>query len=221
LTEQSTSAVLDHVTGALRTSALHRDPWPHCYLDGALPPATAAEIESTFDQVDLTAVHSANQTKTYRMRTRRVEFTEQTRFPSAGWRQVIDALRDARYQAAVAELAEVPLDDTTLTIDLWEYRSGDWLAPHVDKPEKVVTQLFYFSRDWHPDAGGRLLVLASADSQEHPAERLRPTTGASAVLVRSESSWHAVEPSRGSGASRCSIAATFWRHTRSASEGMA
>jgi SM-20-related protein len=221
LTDQSTRTVLDHVTGALRTSTLHRDPWPHCYLDRALPPVTAAEIESTFDQVDLDAVQSANQVKTYRMRTRRVEPSEQTRFPSTGWQQLIDALRDARYRAAVADLAEVPLDDTTLTIDLWEYRDNDWLAPHVDKPEKVVTQLFYFSPGWHPDAGGRLLVLASADSQENPAQRLRPTTGASAVLVRSESSWHAVEPPRGPGASRCSIAATFWRHTHSASEGTA
>lgn len=221
MTDQATTIVLDHVISALRATTLHHDPWPHCYLDNALPSATAAEIESSFDRVDLTSVEGTNRAKTYRMHTRRVDLTADVHLPSATWRHLVDALCDARYRAAVAERTGVSLEGTELTVDLWEYRDGDWLAPHVDKPAKVVTQLFYFSKDWQPEAGGHLLVLDAADARERPVKRLRPTTGASAVLVRSESSWHAVEPSRGSGASRCSVAATFWRPDTSIGAGMA
>jgi Rps23 Pro-64 3,4-dihydroxylase Tpa1-like proline 4-hydroxylase len=218
LTDQTTTTVLDHVLDTLRTTTLRPDPWPHCYLENALPGTIAAEIESSFDRIGLAPVAATNREKTYRMHTRRVDLTSDVRLPSPAWRQLVEALRDQRYRAALGELTGVALADTKLTIDLWEYRAGDWLAPHVDKPEKVVTQLFYFSKDWRPDVGGHLLVLDSADAPERPRRRLRPVTGASAVLVRSASSWHAVESTRGSGTSRCSVAVTFWRQDESTGE---
>lgn len=213
MTDQTATTVLDHVITALRASALRLEPWPHCYLPAALPPAVAADIEAGFGQVDLRSVEGVDRAKTYRMHTRRVDLTGDVALPSPTWRHLIDALLDNRYRAAVSELTGVPLDDTDLTIDLWEYRDGDWLAPHVDKPEKTVTQLFYFCQDWSPEVGGHLLILDGADTQDRPHERLRPTTGASAVLVRSDSSWHAVEAARGTSASRCSIAVTFWQRS--------
>jgi SM-20-related protein len=209
LVDQDTTAVLDHVVSALRETTLHTDPWPHCYLDDALPSSTAGDIEASFRYLELTLVEGRNREKTYRMRTQRLDLQAAGTLPSAAWHHLAGALRHERYRDAMAALTGVSLDTADLTLDLWEYQDGDWLAPHVDKPDKLVTQLFYFSQSWHPDAGGHLLVLDAADS-EVPHERLRPTTGSSAVLVRSETSWHAVEVSRGSGASRCSVAATFW-----------
>ncbi|MEU7723855.1 2OG-Fe(II) oxygenase [Streptomyces sp. NPDC040724] len=209
MAESRAADALEHVVGALRGTTLREDPWPHCYLPNALPASMAEAIETSFKRFDLASVEGVNRDKTYRMRTRRLDPGATGGLPSPAWRHLVEALSHDRYRAAVAGLTGVALDDTDLSLDLWEYRDGDWLAPHVDKPEKLVTQLFYFSESWHPEAGGHLLVLDGGDS-DRPVERLRPTTGASALLVRSETSWHAVELSRGAGASRCSIAATFW-----------
>jgi SM-20-related protein len=209
MAEAGTIDVLDHVVGALGRTRLHDDPWPHCYLPDALPASTAKDIESSFKRFDLASVEGANREKTYRMRTQRLDAEATDGLPSPAWHHLVKALAHRRYRAAIADLTSVALDDTDLTLDLWEYQTGDWLAPHVDKPEKLVTQLFYFSESWHPEAGGHLLVLDAANSDE-PRERLRPATGSSAVLVRSETSWHAVELSHGPQASRCSIAVTFW-----------
>jgi Rps23 Pro-64 3,4-dihydroxylase Tpa1-like proline 4-hydroxylase len=209
LVDQDTTAVLDHVVSALRETTLNTDPWPHCYLADALPSSTAGDIETSFRRLELASVEGRNREKTYRMRTQRLDLRTADTLPSAAWHHLVGALLHERYRDAMAALTGVSLDTADITLDLWEYQDGDWLAPHVDKPDKLVTQLFYFSQSWHPDAGGHLLVLDAADS-EVPRERLRPTTGSSAVLVRSETSWHAVEVSRGSGASRCSVAATFW-----------
>ncbi len=211
MSDHEVKSLLDHVVAALRASTLNDNPWPHCYLVDALPAAVTADLECSFDRVNLAPVEGTDRNKTYRMHTRRVDLTDDVATPSPAWWHLLNALRDTRYRDALAELTGVPLDGTRMTIDLWEYRDGDWLAAHVDKPDKVVTQLFYFCRDWQPEVGGHLLVLDSAGAEDHPYERLEPVTGASAILVRSESSWHAVEATRGAGASRCSVAVTFWR----------
>jgi Rps23 Pro-64 3,4-dihydroxylase Tpa1-like proline 4-hydroxylase len=209
MAEATAVDILDHIVEALRRTELRRDPWPHCHIPDALPEAIAKSIAAGFQGFDLASVEGRNRQKTYRMRTRRLAAQATDELPSPVWGDLVAALSHDRYRAAVAGLTELDLGDADLTLDLWEYRGGDWLAPHVDKPEKLTTQLFYFSESWSPEAGGRLLVLDRADSEE-PVERIHPVTGSSAVLVRSDRSWHAVEISRGPQASRCSIAATFW-----------
>jgi hypothetical protein len=48
-------------------------------------------------------------------------------------------LSGSDYRGRMAELTGMPLDDAAFTLDVWEYRTGDWLAPHVDKADKLVT----------------------------------------------------------------------------------
>jgi Rps23 Pro-64 3,4-dihydroxylase Tpa1-like proline 4-hydroxylase len=122
-----------------------------------------------------------------------------------------EVLSSPDYRRAVAALTGTPLDGADLTLDVWEYRSGDWLAPHVDKPEKLVTHIFYFTERWAIGDGGRLLILSSSDASD-VARALAPRIGCSTLLVRSETSWHAVEQPVPGAAHRRSVTATFWKN---------
>jgi len=209
MTATEPNAVLDHLVSRLDDAELIAEPWEHCYFTDALPKETIAEVLGGFAVAELAQVEETEREKTYRMRTRRLDLLEPAAAPSEGWQDLVAALTSARYRSAVSRLTGVPLTDTSVTVDLWQYGAGDWLAPHVDKPAKVVTQLFYFSEQWEPGMGGRLLVLDAADSVE-PVRAYSPVTGASAMLVRSDRSWHAVERMRPEAAPRSSIAVTFW-----------
>jgi Rps23 Pro-64 3,4-dihydroxylase Tpa1-like proline 4-hydroxylase len=95
-----------------------------------------------------------------------------------------------------------------LGLDLWEYEPGDWLSPHVDKPEKLVTQLLYLTEGWRPEHGGYLRVLR--DAAPGSVDRLlAPALGSSTVLVQSGSSWHAVDSPRPGSPARRSLTITF------------
>jgi Rps23 Pro-64 3,4-dihydroxylase Tpa1-like proline 4-hydroxylase len=122
-------------------------------------------------------------------------------------------LSGSDYRGRMAELTGMPLDDAAFTLDVWEYRTGDWRAPHVDKADKLVTQIFYFTGRWTDEDGGRLLILRTNDALE-PVHALPPVLGSSAILLRFETSWHAVQEAPGAAGASGSITATFWRdHT--------
>jgi len=205
----TTVTMQDHLIGALRSGSLTRQPWPHGYLAETLPRDVALRLSRSFDTLSLTPCEETEREKTYRFRTARLYGLAADGPPIADWATMVAALTAPAYRQAMSGLTDVALEHAELTIDLWEYQTGDWLAPHVDKPDKLVTQIFYLTQIWRPDDGGRLLILRSARSST-VARALAPMLGASAVLVRSEHSWHAVEPPGPHSAPRRSLTATFW-----------
>jgi Rps23 Pro-64 3,4-dihydroxylase Tpa1-like proline 4-hydroxylase len=203
------TTVSDHVLGQVATAELTARPWPHAHLPHALPAELALRLSRSFDGLDMAFFEQTGTAKSYRLRTAALT-ADTARALGTDWQQLRDVLAGQAYRDHVGELTGVPLEDSTCTLDLWEYRTGDWLAPHVDKPEKLVTQIFYLTEGWRPDDGGQLHVLATAD----PASVVRtlpPLLGSSAILVRSETSWHAVAAPGPHSPARRSVAATFWQ----------
>lgn len=195
---------------ALAQATLDRMPWPHAYLSTVLPPDAALRLSRSFDRFGLRWCEQTRRAKSYRFRTARLDQIDATRLPGTDWAPVVELLSAPAYRAAMSELTGVGLDHADLSLSLWEYQTGDWLAPHVDKPEKLVTQIFYLTEQWRDGDGGRLLIMETSDPSS-VARALPPRLGSSAVLVTSEVSWHAVEaPGPGAGHRR-SITATFWR----------
>lgn len=78
-----------------------------------------------------------------------------------------------------------------IEINLWDYPQGGFLAPHLDKDEKVLSQLFYFNEHWERRWGGSLRLLRSADIND-VGEEIFPDNTASFILPQSNTSWHAV-----------------------------
>jgi hypothetical protein len=206
----SSTRVQDHLIDGLRAATLTPQPWPHSYLPATLPQDLALELSRSFGGFAMELCEETEREKSYRFRTVLLDGFAADQLPTSGWAEMARLLADPAYRVAMSELTGVDLHDRHPTLSLWEYQTGDWLAPHVDKPEKLVTQIFYLTEGWGENDGGRLLILRSAD-RAAVARALPPVLGASAVLVRGADSWHAVEPPGSRTVPRRSLTATFWR----------
>jgi hypothetical protein len=199
----------DQLPAVVRAATMATTPWAHAYLPETLPADVAARLARSFDRFALTRCEQTDQDKSYRFGTAGLS-EPGVALPSEEWRSLVDVLSGTAYRDAMSELTGLPLAGARRTLSVWEYDTGDWLAPHVDKADKIVTQIFYLTEDWRDGDAGRLLVLETADPSSTVAA-LPPRLGASAILVRSDTSWHAVESPAAPGTKRRSLTVTFWR----------
>jgi Rps23 Pro-64 3,4-dihydroxylase Tpa1-like proline 4-hydroxylase len=127
------------------------------------------------------------------------------------WRELAHDLLSPAYRAAMSLMTGCDLTTALLEVNVFHYGPGALLGPHVDLPDKILTHVLYFNRSWNREAGGCLTILRSDNPADVVAE-VAPTVSGSAVLVRSNNSWHAVSRVMSNGVpSRRSLTATFYR----------
>jgi len=107
------------------------------------------------------------------------------------WRVFLRDLTTEKFLWSISDLTGRDLSDAALEVRVSAYKSGGFFSAHTDRPDKLVTVIFYFEREWCSDLGGELLLLRSKNEDE-VVFRVPPLLGTAAVLVRSEQSWHAV-----------------------------
>ncbi len=112
---------------------------------------------------------------------------------STTWRGMIELLMSSEYRAAIEDLTAVDLTGCLLKIRPSQYGPGNWMQPHTDKEDRVVTQIIYLTKTWHPEWGGALRILNSMDEKDLVTE-VFPMFNTSVIFVRSERSFHAVMP---------------------------
>jgi SM-20-related protein len=126
------------------------------------------------------------------------------------WRRLARALLSVEYRTAMSRLVGTDLGARVLEVNVFHYGPGSWLGPHVDLKEKTVTHVLYFNQAWEVEQGGCLMILGSKDMTD-VVRQVPPIVGNSAVLVRSDVSWHAVAPvDAACTASRQSMTVTFY-----------
>ena len=103
---------------------------------------------------------------------------------------VRDLLSDD-YRRAIGRITGRDLSSTVMEVNLIHYGPGAFMGPHRDLAEKLVTHVLYFNEAWNPDDGGCLEVLNSSNPSDVAATIL-PVVGNSALVVRSDQSWHSV-----------------------------
>jgi SM-20-related protein len=131
---------------------------------------------------------------------------------SEAWLSLAYDLLSPAYRIALSLLTACDLTTVPLEVNVFHYGPQACLGPHPDLEDKLVTHVLYFNGSWNTDDGGCLTILRSADPTDVAAE-IAPVVGGSAVLVRSEKSWHAVSRVvNGCRLSRRSLTATFYRH---------
>ena len=111
----------------------------------------------------------------------------------AGWLGFARELLSADYRAAVGKAIGADLSEAVMEATFWRYEPGCWFTGHTGSPARIVNQVFYFNPVWPPEWGAYLRVLRSA-ADDDVAEELAPLLGRSALIVRSDDSWHAIPP---------------------------
>ncbi len=130
---------------------------------------------------------------------------------SAAWRQIACDLLSPEYRRAVGKLAARDVASAPIEVNVFHYGPGAWLGPHVDLRDKILSHIFYFNESWNESDGGSLSILRSSNMTDKAAD-VMPIVGNSAVIVRSDKSWHAVTPvARGCRRSRRSMTVTFYQ----------
>ncbi len=130
---------------------------------------------------------------------------------SDSWLALAQDFLSPDYRDAMSLLTGCDLSSAALEVNVFHYGPRSLLGPHPDLPDKLVTQVMYFNTSWNTQDGGCLLILRSSDPADVATE-IPPVVGTSAVLVRSDASWHAVSPVVPECLqSRRSLTATFYR----------
>ncbi|WP_165356613.1 polysaccharide pyruvyl transferase family protein [Sphingosinicella sp. BN140058] len=205
-------AILD--IAAIETAAIATQPYRWAHIENLFAPEDARTLAEAFPSDSFRRVAGNDGEKSYQYLSRSLvhmgasEITRPERLHPA-WRALLGDLLSRRYREALSEATGLDLGKAPMEINAIHFGAGAWLGPHVDLKDKIATHILYFNEDWDSADGGCLQVLRSRDDADREAEIL-PIVGGSALLVRSDDSWHSVSPvARGCRTSRKNINVIF------------
>lgn len=199
--------------GRVTASRARERPYRWAEVGGLFEDRDAAELVATFPRDHCKRVEGTDGEKSWsywcrpliRIGSERPAFDASL---TPIWQRLASDLVSPGYRAEMSHLAGFDLLGCPIEVNCYHYGPNDWLGPHVDLPDKLVTHILYFNERWRRRWGGCFTVLGSARDDDRKAIVL-PRAGSSAVVVRSERSWHAVPPVRG-GHVRRSVTVTFY-----------
>jgi SM-20-related protein len=200
----------------IEEEVLQSRPYGWAAIDRLFEADDAEALAATFPRDNFAPIAGQGGEKDYRYDARPLiamgaETVSRPEELSEAWLRLAQDLLSHAYRAALSSLTGCPLVGMPVEVNMFHYGPGSCLGPHVDLPEKIVTHVLYFNRSWDRRDGGCLSILRSRDPADRAAEVV-PIVGASAVLVRSEKSFHAVAPvANGCRESRRSATVTFYR----------
>ncbi len=196
--------------------SLESKPYRWAVIDGLFSEADASALASTFpsDHFKRQAGYGGDKVFDFRVRSLiragedSISHSEEL---SGEWRALGHDFLSHGYRAAVSSLLGFDLADTDLEVNVFHYPAGTSHGAHPDHRDKIVTHVLYFNDSWNEADGGCLTILGSGDTRD-VVRSVSPVVGNSAVLVRSDNSWHAVSPvSKSCRRTRRSLTATFFR----------
>jgi hypothetical protein len=195
---------------------LETEPYQWAVIENLFSPDHSAELAATFpcDHFKLVAAQGGEKDYEYEARELIGMGADAITHPgdlSDVWQGLANDLLAPGYRAALTTLTGCDLSQALMEVNVFHYGPGALLGPHPDLPEKLVTHVLYFNESWNRADGGCLSILRSADPTDLVAE-ISPIVGSSAVIVRSDNSWHAVSRVvNDSASSRRSVTVTFYR----------
>jgi SM-20-related protein len=200
----------------VRPQALSTEPYQWAFIDRLFAPADGAALVQSFPRDHFKTVIGYDGEKGYEYEARSLipmggDAPSRADCLSPAWRRLAEELSSPSYRAAMSRLTGLELGELPIEANVFHYSRKAWLGPHVDLEDKVVTHVLYFNEVWEESDGGCLTILRSADMAT-AVKIIPPLVGNSAVLVRSDNSWHAVSRVRDKcRTSRRSMTITFYR----------
>ena len=201
---------------AIRNHRLETVPYRWATIGNLFDPESARRLTATYPRDHFKTVAGHNGEKSFQRQARSLipmgaDAAADPGNLSEAWRTLAADLLSPEYRAAMSALTGHNLADALLEVNLFHDGPDCCLGAHQDLPDKLVTHVLYFNRSWNTSDGGCLTILRSKNVADRVAEVL-PVVGNSAVLVRSDQSWHAVSRVvNESASSRRSVTVTFYR----------
>ncbi|MDE9541069.1 2OG-Fe(II) oxygenase [Xenorhabdus bovienii] len=113
------------------------------------------------------------------------------------WVDFFSSVTDERYFEAIKNAVGIDVSQKRFKFGFYKYAyAGDWVSPHKDKPEKILTHVMFFNKKWHSSNGGQFLALGSSAMDDAWLE-VEPVVGNSVFFQPTDNSWHAVKPLTG------------------------
>ncbi|MFI2207379.1 2OG-Fe(II) oxygenase [Streptomyces sp. NPDC020192] len=188
----------------LAASSPATDPYPHVVCAETFTPGSCEAISAGFPATGFhydVRMENSEGKKQYRAHNMQL-VDGGTPVPgniarlSGVWRRLLDEITGAGYRGVVQQLMGIDLTQAVLDIRLVRYDQDDWIEPHVDRPDKLVTHLFYLNERWQPEWSGALRLLRGPDIDDCAVE-VFPRMGTSVLMARTQDAWHAVPPITG------------------------
>jgi hypothetical protein len=198
---------------ALRGARLRSDPFAWARLGGVFRSLEAASgLREAFPSDGFRRSSRVSGDKQYELASRPLVGRGEACAAAAPgpWQTLAEDLFSPPYRSALRELTGIDVDRLEMEATFWRYEPGCWLGPHPDKPEKILSLVYYFNRPWEPGWGGALRVLGSC-REDDVRDEVLPLLDTGVLLVRSDHSWHAVEPVREGSGARLTLQVAFYR----------
>lgn len=181
---------------SIEQKELETAPFEWKFIDGLFSAEDAAALARTYPHDEFKTVKGYDGEKGYEYMSRSLihmgaGHPSHPDGSSAAWKEFAYDLLSPSYRAAMSKLTRRDLSQTLMEVNVIHYGPGAWLGPHLDLKEKLATHVFYFNETWDPKNGGCLGILRSSNPADKVAE-VNPIVGTSALIVRSERSWHTV-----------------------------
>ncbi len=211
---KTSTRVMDLVQ--IRAQQMESEPYAWARITNLFTPEDSGALAATFPTDNFKTVTGYGGEKDYAYEARSLIAMGATKVAnahelSAAWLALARDFLSRDYRKAISSLTGHDLSWAPLEVNLFHYGPRALLGPHPDLPDKLVTHVLYFNTSWNPEDGGCLLILRSPDPSDVTAE-IPPIVATSAVMVRSDNSWHAVSPVVPEcHESRRSLTATFYR----------
>jgi hypothetical protein len=196
--------------------SLETQPYRWAVIGGLYSPEDAAALAKTFPRDHFRRLFDYGGEKDFEYESRELigmgasTISREDRLSHA-WRALARDLLSREYRMAMSALVGMDLAEAPLEVNVFHYPAGGSLGPHPDLSDKIVTHVLYFNESWNDADGGCLTILGSSDAAD-VVTTVSPIVGNSAILVRSDNSWHAVTPVvKSCRSSRRSLTATFYR----------
>src|SRR5262249_13876651 len=179
----------------IQTHELESVPYAWAQIDGLFSPEDATALAASFPRDHFKTVTGDDGEKEYEYEAReliamRADRISHPKRLSDAWLSLGLDLLSPGYRRAMSNLTGCDLTSVDLEVNVFHYGPNSRLGAHADLKDKIVTHVLYFNDRWNVEDGGCLSILRSMNASDAVA-LIPPVVGNSAVLVRSENSWHA------------------------------
>ncbi|MDG1945504.1 MAG: 2OG-Fe(II) oxygenase [Halioglobus sp.] len=157
---------------ALRTAALHSDPFDYMVVPGFLGAEALARVNSDYPGIESAANH-----------------TLESLSYGVAFAALMKELRGPDVAAALGEKFDMELASLPTTVTIRKFCERTDGNIHTDHKSKVITMLLYFNEQWDHEEG-QLRLLRSKDDIQNYAAQVSPLGGTLLAFRRTDHSWH-------------------------------